>query len=79
MAAPKHIAVLNSGCRSNSAHSWGGEFRLHFFELYKSEHTERLRGQVFDDVVWVRPLNWDNPDREYIEAMVRLRMVNRES
>lgn len=77
---PKHLLVLNSGVRLPGPPliTDGGEWRVHFREIWRSDDVYKVQGHTFDEILWVRRLPWAHRDREYIEMMVKARMVNRD-
>ncbi len=77
MAPPKHILVLNSGIRpyQKSFISEQGDTRLHFRDISRIDDLQKIRGQVFHDVIWVQRLPYGSHDREYIEQAVQLRIM----
>lgn len=80
MVRPKHILVLNAGLRpvAESFISEAGSVKLSFMNITHLDDTLRLQGQVFDDVLWVRPLPWGHRHRDEIEFRIRSRIVRRQ-
>ncbi len=76
----KHVLVLNSGAHPlhSGVFSNSGATSLVFMEIHSLAETLNLQGRVFDDVIWVRPLYWDHPDRHEIESRVNMRITRRE-
>lgn len=81
MVRPKHILVVNAGLRpvAKSFITEAGSVKLSFIDITRLDDTMRLQGQVFDDVLWVRPLPWAHRDREEIEFRIRSRIVRRQN
>ena len=78
--ATHRILVLNSGAHPlhSGIFSNSGVTSLVFMEIHILTDTMKLQGRIFDDVVWVRSLYWDHPDRHEIESRVNMRITRRD-